>query len=75
MDGIGIAKYCSESFVFADMKMKVPFVSRTVGMIHFVSSLKHWFCELHTIFNIVHVLLLIGYLLGCVQIFMFVLCD
>lgn len=45
IDGIGIAKYCSISLVFAHMKMKVPFVSRTVGTIHFISSLTLWFCE------------------------------
>lgn len=39
VDGIGIAKYSLVTLMCADMKMKVPFVSKTVGMINFISSL------------------------------------
>ena len=39
VDGTGIAKYCLPPLMFTEMKMKVPFVSRTVGMICFISSL------------------------------------
>lgn len=39
VDGVEIAKYFSVSLMFADMKMKVLLVSRTVSMIHFISSL------------------------------------
>lgn len=32
-------KYCLPPLMFTETKMKVPFVSRTVGMICFISSL------------------------------------
>lgn len=48
VDGIGIAKYSPVSLMFADMKMKVPFVSRTIGTIHFISSLT-LFCSVNNI--------------------------